>query len=563
MALVRVLPFAFISIWAISISANAQVSGNINDDLEQRGEARIIVELKPLATGGGASAVAYLGAKLSGTSARISAIDPKTAVLRVDRGALERVQSDPRVSSVIRDDPIPAALNTAVPAIGGPSVWSSGHTGAGATVAVLDTGVDAAHPFLAGKVVKQACFSVDDPNASAKSLCPSGATLPDGAVVDLSQNAAVPCQIDGCEHGTHVAGIIAGNSVSTDGVVLSGVAKDAHLIVIQVFSRFDRKEDCFPKGAPCVLSFTSSQLRALQFVESQVLNRIATGQGPNIVAVNLSLGSGHNGANCDGGDNVGYARRLKALRDDGVATFIAAGNDGYPDGISFPACITSAIAVGAIEKPQTSTAPLRMADFSNRFEDKLVGLLTFGVKIKSSVPGGQYAEESGTSMATPLAAGAYAILADAFPNAGVDAILNVLRSTGAAVVDPFSQKTLPAIQLTAAYTKMASSAARAMATESKGPVMSDNSRPSDETNTRFLVTTTPGRAKDSAKAVQQSAEAIAKALKVGEVNVAPIGEDTLSLTTSSEVSVKSIADVLKNAAGLVGSVSVDRPSRTQ
>ena len=44
-------------------------------------------------------------------------------------------------------------LAESVPLIGGPAAWAAGYTGAGWTVAVLDTGIDKTHPFLAGKVI--------------------------------------------------------------------------------------------------------------------------------------------------------------------------------------------------------------------------------------------------------------------------------------------------------------------------------------------------------------------------------------------------------------------------
>ena len=124
------------------------------------------------------------------------------------------------------------------------------------------------------------------------------------------------------------------------------------------------------------------------------------------------------------------------------------------DGVSFPGCISSAITIGAIQKPATPGEQLKLADFSNRFEDKLVDLVTFGVAINSSVPGGQFSSFNGTSMATPHAAGAYAVLAQAFPNASVDDIERAMKETGVGVNEPFSGKKLPAIKLAEAYNRL-------------------------------------------------------------------------------------------------------------
>ena len=112
-------------------------------------------------------------------------------------------------------------LETSVPLIQGDQVWEQGVDGSGTMIAVLDTGVDSAHPFLAGKVVEEACYSTSQPGLS-QSLCPSGANEQIGA------GAATPCTLTGCEHGTHVAGIAAGGS-SDPSHPFPGVAKGAEL----------------------------------------------------------------------------------------------------------------------------------------------------------------------------------------------------------------------------------------------------------------------------------------------------------------------------------------------
>src|SRR5204863_97317 len=116
---------------------------------------------------------------------------------------------------------------------------------------VLDTGVDAAHPFLDGKVVAEACFSTSAAGTT-ESFCPNGQDEQIGA------GAGAPCPLPDCLHGTHVAGIAAGHDAS--GLhTASGVAKGAQVIAVQVFSKIIDAAitSSVPGGAYEALSGTS------------------------------------------------------------------------------------------------------------------------------------------------------------------------------------------------------------------------------------------------------------------------------------------------------------------
>jgi len=135
----------------------------------------------------------------------------------VDAEALDKMRSDPEIISIQEDELSPPTLAQSVSLIGAPAAWNSGYSGAGWTVAILDTGIEKTHPFLSGKVVSEACYSSNYASNNVTSLCPGG------VIESIAPGSGVNCpsSIDGCEHGTHVAGIAAGRGTS-----FSGVAKD-------------------------------------------------------------------------------------------------------------------------------------------------------------------------------------------------------------------------------------------------------------------------------------------------------------------------------------------------
>lgn len=148
--------------------------------------------------------------------------------ITVDAATLADLIADPDVVSIGEDIPMRPMLNQSVPLIGADQAWANSFSGSGYMIAILDTGIDSAHPFFAGKVAAEACFSGTTVNTV--SLCPSGQTS------EYGSGAAVPCGLSGCNHGTHVAGIAAGHSYAP--IAFSGVAKDADLLAIQVFSPY-------------------------------------------------------------------------------------------------------------------------------------------------------------------------------------------------------------------------------------------------------------------------------------------------------------------------------------
>ena len=102
-------------------------------------------------------------------------------VVNVDAAELEALAADPTVKSITIDHLKRTKLLQSLPLIGQPTAYTNGATGAGWAVAVLDTGVQANHEFLSGKVVAEACFSNAAGNGGGVSLCPNGLSSQTGA----------------------------------------------------------------------------------------------------------------------------------------------------------------------------------------------------------------------------------------------------------------------------------------------------------------------------------------------------------------------------------------------
>ena len=368
--------------------------------------------------------------------------------LNVNRAEMEALAADPRVLRIHYDQPVPHTLIQSVPLIGmtgASGAYALGATGSGQAVAVLDTGVQADHEFLAGKVIAEACFSDagagGDGNPTTVSLCPNGTPTQTGA--GAANSATAQCingSVQLCEHGTHVAGIAAGfNTSQGAGEPPNGVSRDGKIFAVQIFTRFNDPADC-NGSAPCILSYSTDQIRALDYVLANI-NLVG---GVKVASVNMSLGGGLFSGTCD--DSASQKPSIDNLRAAGVATAIAAGNDGSVNQISSPGCISSAITVGSTTKADA------VSSFSNM--SAVVDLLAPGSSILSSIPvvpasTTTYAFFSGTSMATPHVAGAFAAIRTACPTKTVDEIETALKNTGLLITDtrPGGTQTKPRIRV--------------------------------------------------------------------------------------------------------------------
>lgn len=234
-------------------------------------------------------------------------------------------------------------------------------TGSGRSICVIDTGVDWTHPDLTSKNIAGGNFDCFTP-----------------------PNMDCPLDVDTTDtsgHGTHVSGIAA-----ADGGI-SGIAKGADLVSVKVF----------PDGG------------------NPTTNNVAVRWGINkcmdlvdeydITAITISIGFPGlpSETNCDSQDQA-MTDAINNAFDNNIPVTIATGNASSSTEIMFPSCITKAIPVSATNKDDT------LAEYTNY--NSLVQLFAPGTTITSTCieEEGTYCIKDGTSMSTPMVAGAIAII---------------------------------------------------------------------------------------------------------------------------------------------------------
>lgn len=321
---------------------------------------------------------------------------------------LKKLVRDYRVQKIDLDVPGQMALSESNELIRARDVQSSGITGAGVTVAVFDTGIDSDHPDLADDIVAQQCFCT---NADGSGCCPGGRTEASGAGAAEDEQG----------HGTHVAGVItSGGRVSP-----RGVAPDADIVAVRVLDK---------TGAAA----SSAQLM-------KAFDWIINTQ-PAVKIVNTSLVFGSFAGQCDAASSftAGIAQAVNTLRARGTLTVSSSGNSASKSEIGAPACLTGAVAVGAVYDANVGTISFGCTDgstsadkitcFSN--SSSAVDLLAPGAAITSSGMGGGVAGFAGTSQAAPHVAGALALMLQAKPTAAANDLENALKGSGRPLTDP-------------------------------------------------------------------------------------------------------------------------------
>jgi len=303
-----------------------------------------------------------------------------------------------------------------------------GLNGNGAVVVVLDTGIDADHPTFDDRIVWEACFSTNWSIYSATNLCPAGGTANNTQYIQTGTGAAAltKCTDVDCWHGTHVASIAAGGNAT-----YTGVAPEAEVIAIQVFSRFASSVYCGFGQAPCILSFDHDQLAALEYVADLAGTY-------NVTSVNMSLGGGSYASACDPWSS--FPAAIDALATLGIVVAASSGNDGSTDAMGHPACLSQIVSVGSV----TDTSD-DVSSFSNSAD--FLDVLAPGQPITAAYPGGGDATASGTSMASPHVAGAIAVLKAYDGTLSHAEIKSLLLDNAAPVLDTRNGLTFPRLDL--------------------------------------------------------------------------------------------------------------------
>ncbi|MGY5006258.1 type VII secretion-associated serine protease mycosin [Streptomyces griseus] len=251
------------------------------------------------------------------------------------------------------------------------SMWKVS-TGAGVTVAVIDSGVDSSHPDLNGRVL-------------------------DGLNLELDAKGNEHTDYNG--HGTGMAGIIAGTGKARGGNGAFGLAPDVKILPVRV-------SDSMGTGNQAA---SDSEFHK----EIPTAIRYAVENGAKVINISLGVSTGSQGLN----DAVKYAL------DKDVLIFASAGNDG--DGanrVEYPAGAPGVVGVGAVGENLRRTGESQYGS--------QVDLAAPGEKIIHACGGGTgLCESHGTSDATAIASASAALIWSKYPDWTNNQVLRVMLNT--------------------------------------------------------------------------------------------------------------------------------------
>lgn len=422
---------------------NALASGNLTAASQQAQKAFHIRAVEAIKAASGVRGSLSILPNLGNATGRLS-IAELNAI---------RARNDRRVLSIELNRPMGhPLLSTSMPLINMPAAWAAGYRSADQYIIVMDTGAQSNHLFLrdaAGnsRVVFEACFGTNTTanGVTYQSVCamPAGqdpSTWNGDSVLGQAGSAApvANCSTlfpNSCKHGTHVSGIAAGRFYSGLPTNTQGMAPDAGLVALQVFS-YDQQRAAQPTF------FVGDLVTAMEAAAAAMVS----GTLSNPYTINLSLGwmgptnSGY-GGQC-ASVSTAFSNAVLSLYNNGVPVVAATGNDGSNASIAWPACVPKVIKVSAVRSDTAGTARAAFANVVNPalFPSEYFffapggadtgGGTTILSSVSSPATNAAFNTMSGTSQAAPQLAGLYAALKAAVPGISVSDSSIWIRDTG-------------------------------------------------------------------------------------------------------------------------------------
>jgi len=314
----------------------------------------------------------------------------------VELNRIHELLEIPGVVFIELDGRLGVQMEDVVPAHGVDLVWQdTGYTGSGVTMAIIDTGIDGNHTAL---------DDLDDDNTTND---PKIVAFYDAINNPGATNGTEIFPYDDNGHGTHCAGITAGTGAPNYQHV--GVAPHANLVGVKVL-------DGGGSG-----SFAAVMAGMEWTVEKR--------HEFNIRAASMSLGALTGAIEWTSSEEESVNRMANEMMRAGVTLFIAAGNSGGTATIGTPGSAEDVITVGSLDK---NTAIAIYSSQGPTEEGRVKPNIAFvgsSVNAPDANTGDGYVALSGTSMATPGAAGVAVLMYQANPDLSPFDVRNIMQET--------------------------------------------------------------------------------------------------------------------------------------